>query len=1076
MDARARYSEEDGICAFCGNGTKVEQDCGKLHCHKGVLFAHHKCMQYSSGLTQYTFEHFGGFDVTEVQNEIKRGKKLVCSWCRKVKLKGGLPTSATAGCMLGQCHKSFHFLCARLHTITSRRRLRTEKGEVDLYRTFCSRKHKKKYQRSDDAKYEYSCCETDEEQNGVPYARRSNKGMESESDSSDDDSTTTVKQSLEQQSDEDTEIEDNAGRQAATVCRRSQNREVASVCRASVNTNQEIACKRSMSLKKEWLSSEIPRGTMDCVVILTSLECTAFTQGKLQLQESGSYKIMKTETNLSHGRRGFKTSKKKVLWKSSPESCTESHSLKLKLRKEATGEVYSRCSTTTTTTTSRKTVQKKTRMTTRSKRKLSDSDTESDPNWKMPVTRGKRTKSRYAEMTSPESSGAMFTSDSSDFDLPISFPELNQKIRRTSKKAFSTYRRIQTPRMSSTDSELSSDRKGSSPEMSKQAAIASAVGLQPLENPVPLPGMQLPSDRIMEQMRSVAGLSTEANNMIDSSDLEELHLPAFAAAFGKPKKNTSQDAAALGYSNPLTTNKNTSQQGEHRETGNSPHPYSHDGAREEKESRKRRHEDVTESKRGMPRFQNSCAENMNNGFHYYPDEFQTGDTKKDHSALPLPYVDRPQPGDLNPSELAEGGQEKDYYEGDGGQDDDSPGLKDQPDTSQPPGQWSTVNEIPVDDSANLLTVQSMSEDLIKKNEAIGRQLRLTEEESTASECVLVIPADAKRFENVAFDVQNKVAEELGFEEKHIYIWTAVTPILLPASCMLLYFRDLVSALQNQDWTWLRQLLTDSDTLKMKHDMEYAPKTRRHKNLVNSVQKEQEITKLVESVVQGLNAACDQSGDFVGMFTTSHGVNYLFLIINHFSDQHQLLRKALHQRLAMYQWREADLPFSSFEGIPAKRLQGHHLQESFILRKWFTTNFQQISKAILLPEEELLLSSDPTCSTDSNCFAQLKCRMEECEVSSAQVYKSDLPLVIFIRKIDRNIVCFERYLQACLKKYSKDFENRRVTCIFHVDNLSLKKCPRLDLGGADCSIKLYTAFSPFERPISLVIADVVRDWI
>jgi hypothetical protein len=33
--------------------------------------------QYSSGLSQYKFESFGGFDIEEVENEIKRGKKLV---------------------------------------------------------------------------------------------------------------------------------------------------------------------------------------------------------------------------------------------------------------------------------------------------------------------------------------------------------------------------------------------------------------------------------------------------------------------------------------------------------------------------------------------------------------------------------------------------------------------------------------------------------------------------------------------------------------------------------------------------------------------------------------------------------------------------------------------------------------------------------------------------------------------------------------------------------------------------------------------------------------------------------------
>ena len=33
--------------------------------------------QYSSGLKQYDFSHFGGFEIDEVEKEIARGKKLV---------------------------------------------------------------------------------------------------------------------------------------------------------------------------------------------------------------------------------------------------------------------------------------------------------------------------------------------------------------------------------------------------------------------------------------------------------------------------------------------------------------------------------------------------------------------------------------------------------------------------------------------------------------------------------------------------------------------------------------------------------------------------------------------------------------------------------------------------------------------------------------------------------------------------------------------------------------------------------------------------------------------------------------
>lgn len=66
-------------CAFCGQGEDATEICGKLYSavvDEKSLAAHHKCMQYSPPLTQWTFESFGGFKIKEVQNEIRRGNKL----------------------------------------------------------------------------------------------------------------------------------------------------------------------------------------------------------------------------------------------------------------------------------------------------------------------------------------------------------------------------------------------------------------------------------------------------------------------------------------------------------------------------------------------------------------------------------------------------------------------------------------------------------------------------------------------------------------------------------------------------------------------------------------------------------------------------------------------------------------------------------------------------------------------------------------------------------------------------------------------------------------------------------------
>ena len=56
-----------------------------------------------------------------------------CSWCKKqkAKSKNGRKTGATAGCELKACQKTFHFYCAKLHAVTSRRKSR---NNLDVYR------------------------------------------------------------------------------------------------------------------------------------------------------------------------------------------------------------------------------------------------------------------------------------------------------------------------------------------------------------------------------------------------------------------------------------------------------------------------------------------------------------------------------------------------------------------------------------------------------------------------------------------------------------------------------------------------------------------------------------------------------------------------------------------------------------------------------------------------------------------------------------------------------------------------------------------------------------------------------
>ena len=59
----------------------------------------------------------------------------------------------------------------------------------------------------------------------------------------------------------------------------------------------------------------------------------------------------------------------------------------------------------------------------------------------------------------------------------------------------------------------------------------------------------------------------------------------------------------------------------------------------------------------------------------------------------------------------------------------------------------------------------------------------------------MIPVDAGHFEPKMSDVRKKVAEEVKVTERHVHLWTVVTPVPLPTDCMLYYFCDITDALQ-----------------------------------------------------------------------------------------------------------------------------------------------------------------------------------------------------------------------------------------------------------------------------------------
>ncbi|NWZ28013.1 PHF11 protein, partial [Asarcornis scutulata] len=92
-------------CAFCSEG---ESGSIMYIAEEQNIAAHRDCLLFSSGFVEseeYNPENLDiRFDVESVLNELKRGKRLVCNFCRK---KG-----ATVGCEERACRRSYHYFCA----------------------------------------------------------------------------------------------------------------------------------------------------------------------------------------------------------------------------------------------------------------------------------------------------------------------------------------------------------------------------------------------------------------------------------------------------------------------------------------------------------------------------------------------------------------------------------------------------------------------------------------------------------------------------------------------------------------------------------------------------------------------------------------------------------------------------------------------------------------------------------------------------------------------------------------------------------------------------------------------------
>ncbi|XP_043105301.1 pleckstrin homology domain-containing family O member 2-like isoform X3 [Puntigrus tetrazona] len=113
------------ICALCEKSDETEVT-GPLS-SKDNISAHQNCLLYASAIfctNSPIYDDLFGFDVEDVKKEMKRGKRLVCHYCKRA--------GATAGCDVKRCKRSYHYPCA----IKDRARA-AENSNEGSYRLFC---------------------------------------------------------------------------------------------------------------------------------------------------------------------------------------------------------------------------------------------------------------------------------------------------------------------------------------------------------------------------------------------------------------------------------------------------------------------------------------------------------------------------------------------------------------------------------------------------------------------------------------------------------------------------------------------------------------------------------------------------------------------------------------------------------------------------------------------------------------------------------------------------------------------------------------------------------------------------
>ncbi|KAA0192838.1 hypothetical protein FBUS_00161 [Fasciolopsis buskii] len=95
------------LCSFCQKEEELPLLGALVKTDEFLL--HSNCIFAASGLSQEKEDgktegdYIEGFHISAIQKELKRGRHLTCSFCRR--------HGASVGCVVGSCPRSFHLPC-----------------------------------------------------------------------------------------------------------------------------------------------------------------------------------------------------------------------------------------------------------------------------------------------------------------------------------------------------------------------------------------------------------------------------------------------------------------------------------------------------------------------------------------------------------------------------------------------------------------------------------------------------------------------------------------------------------------------------------------------------------------------------------------------------------------------------------------------------------------------------------------------------------------------------------------------------------------------------------------------------